>query len=567
MKRFAALISELDGTTRTKEKVAALARYFAEAEPRDAVWTLRVLSGRRQRRVVSGRQLRGWAAEYAALPPWLVEECYASVGDLAETVALLVAGGGRSFERPLHVVIEEDVLGMAGLSEPELRGRVRARWRDLGFWEAFVWHKLLTGAFRVGVGKGLVLRGLEEATGIPRTTLAHRTAGEWEPTVGSWERITGPEGEDDDLARPYPFFLAHPLEEPPAELGGPDGWQIEWKWDGIRAQVVRRDDTLAIWSRGEELVTAAFPEIEEAARALPPGTVLDGEVLAVDRHAVGRIEGAPAVRPFSDLQRRLNRKSVGRRLLAEVPAMLLAYDLLELEGRDLRGEATTERRVRLEALFAGVDGVVSGGIAVAPTAPAGTWAEAAELRARAREFGVEGLMLKRNDAEYGVGRPRGPWWKWKVEPLTLDVVMVYARAGRGRRATLHTDYTFAVRDGDDLVPIAKAYSGLDDAQIREVDRWIRAHTVERFGPVRSVEPELVFELAFDAIRRSSRHRSGIALRFPRIARWRRDKPVEEADTLERAEALLRVGPERPPRAEERVEELSLFDAPPGEEGA
>ncbi len=481
------------------------------------------------------------------------------VGDLAETIALLVADGEAAVERPLHRVIEEDVLGLAGLSDEEVRGRVRTRWSELGFWEAFVWHKLLTGAFRVGVGKGLVLRGLERATGIPRTTLAHRIAGEWEATPDDWERITGPEREEDDLARPYPFFLAHPLEDAPDELGEVDDWQVEWKWDGIRGQVVRRGDTVALWSRGEELVTRTFPEIAEAAAALPDGTVLDGEILAVDRHGASPIPDTPLVRPFSDLQRRLNRKRVGPGLLRQVPVHFLAYDLLEAGGDDLRETDTAGRRGALERLLTNADPVVGAGITLAPLLRPRDWSEAAEMRQRARALGVEGLMVKDRSAKYGVGRPRGAWWKWKVEPLTLDVVMVYARAGRGRRANLYTDYTFAVRDDDDFVPIAKAYSGLDDDEIREVDTWVRAHTIQRFGPVRSVEPELVFEVAFDGIRRSSRHKSGIALRFPRIARWRRDKPSDEADTLERAEALLRIGPDPVPRPRDRVEELSLFD--------
>jgi len=560
MKRFAQLIEELDRTTRTGEKVDALSRYFGQADPADAVWTLRVLSGRRQRRIVSGRQLRIWAAEWAGLPPWLVEESYSVVGDLAETIALLVAGDAGGVERPLHRVMEEDVLGLRGLTDEELRGRIRTRWSELGFWEAFVWHKLLTGAFRVGVGKGLVLRGLEKATGIPRTTLAHRMAGEWEATPEEWARITGPEQEEDDLARPYPFFLAHPLEQEAEALGRMGAWQVEWKWDGIRGQVVRRGELVAVWSRGEELVTSSFPEISKAAAALPDGTVLDGEILAVDRHGESPIPDTPKVRPFSDLQRRLNRKRVGPGLLRQVPVHFLAYDLLEAGGTDLRTLGTADRRRRLEALLGDAAPLVGAGITASPLLEPTDWEEAASLRERSRELGVEGLMLKEASAEYGVGRTRGPWWKWKVDPLSLDVVMVYARAGRGRRANLYTDYTFAIHDGEELVPIAKAYSGLDDGEIREVDRWIRDHTLERFGPVRAVEPDLVFELAFDGIRRSSRHKSGIALRFPRIARWRRDKPAGEADTLDRAEALLRIGPDSPPSPTARVEELSLFDA-------
>lgn len=560
MKRFAGLIEALDRTTRTGDKVAALEAYFRDAPPEDAVWTLWVLAGRKQRRVLSGAELRRWAAEFTGLPEWLVEESYAVVGDLAETLALLVGSEGEGRGAPLHRVIEEDVHGLSALPEEARRARVRERWRDLSYWEAFVWHKLLTGAFRVGVGRGLVLRGLEAATGIDRAVLAHRIAGRWEPTPETWARIVGPESDADDRARPYPFFLAHPLEDEPESLGELDAWQVEWKWDGIRGQLIRRGDTVAIWSRGEELVTATFPEVAEAAESLPDGTVLDGELVAIDPVADPPIAEAPAVLPFSELQRRLNRKSVGPKLLREVPVRFLAYDLLEEGGEDARPRSTRDRRRALDALLEAADPITRSAIEAAPVLDLSSWADAGEARARSRALGVEGLMLKAVDAEYGVGRPRGAWWKWKVEPLTLDVVMVYAQAGRGRRANLHTDYTFAVWDGDELVPIAKAYSGLDDTEIREVDRWIRRHTVERFGPVRSVEKKLVFELAFDSIRRSPRHRSGIALRFPRIARRRMDKPAAEADTLERAEALLRVVPSPPEKRGPRSEELSLFDA-------
>ena len=526
MRRFTELVVALDRTNRTTEKVAALADYFREAPPEDAVWALHLLSGRRSRRPLSGRALREWVGEAADLPAWLVEESYQAVGDLAETLALLHPPVETPDPRPLHRVMEEEIVPLGELDESEARSRVEEAWARLDGAGRFAWNKLLTGAFRLGAGKTLVLRGLAEATGLPRALLAHRTAGRWAPTPEAWARITGPEGADADVSRPYPFFLAHPLEGEIQELGPREAWLAEWKWDGIRAQLIRRRGETLLWSRGQELVSHQFPEVVEASRTLPDGVVLDGEVLAW---------GEEGVRPFNALQKRLNRKRVGPRLLERVPVVFLAYDLLEADGEDRRDWPLDRRRDRLTAI---VEKAAGGVIRLSPTVDEPTWQALERRREEARERGVEGFMLKRLDAPYGVGRVKGPWVKWKVEPLNLDAVLLYAQRGHGRRASLYSDYTFAVRDGEDWVPVAKAYSGLTDAEIREVDRWVRRNVVERFGPVRSVPPEHVFELAFDGIQPSSRHRSGIALRFPRMVRWRRDKTPDEADTLASVKALL-----------------------------
>jgi DNA ligase-1 len=391
----------------------------------------------------------------------------------------------------------------------------------------FVFGKLLTGAFRVGAARQLVYRALADVAGVPLADVAHRLIGEWTPTPAFFDWLRG-EGVTLPAAahRPYPFFLAHALDNPPATLGALADFQVEWKWDGIRAQLIVRSDGASVWSRGEDLVSAAFPELVAAARALPAGTVIDGEILAW-------ADGADAPLPFASLQQRLNRKSPGPRLQKDVPVVLLAYDLLEADGQDVRAEPLAVRRARLEALLP--EGPV---IRLSPTLDVAQWSDVDPARARAREHRAEGLMLKRLDAAYGVGRVRGPWWKWKVEPYTIDAVMVYAQAGHGRRASLFTDYTFAVwGDDGELVPFAKAYSGLSDAEIREVDGWVRSHTIERFGPVRRVEPLQVFELAFEGLQVSKRHKSGVATRFPRIARWRKDKPAREADTLATLRAL------------------------------
>ncbi|HEX7180620.1 MAG TPA: ATP-dependent DNA ligase [Thermoanaerobaculia bacterium] len=530
MRRFAALYEALDRTTSTNDKVAALASYFASAPPEDAAWAVFFLTGRRVKRLLQSRLLAGWAIEVAGVPGWLFEESYASVGDLAETIALLLDGLGDpepAAGLPLSVWVTERVLPLRGLPEEEQRARVTGWWAELGRWETFVLNKLLTGELRVGVSQTLVERALAQVAGVPAPAVAHRLMGSWEPSPSFYKSLLAPEAEEgEDVSRPYPFYLASPLDSPAEALGDRGEWLIEWKWDGIRAQLLRRRGEVHLWSRGEELITERFPEIARAAQSLlPDGTVLDGEVMAWK-------DGRPL--PFAMLQRRIGRKKLTEKVLAEAPAVFVAYDLLEDGGRDVRDLPLAERRARLERLLERGRPV----FLASPRVEEPTWEEVARVRGEARERGVEGLMLKRLESPYRTGRKKGDWWKWKIDPFSMDAVLVYAQAGHGRRANLLTDYTFAVWDGAELVPVAKAYSGLSDAEILELDGWIRRHTLQKFGPVRSVEPVQVFELAFEGIARSPRHRSGIAVRFPRIARWRTDKKPEEADTLEGLKGLL-----------------------------
>jgi DNA ligase-1 len=430
-------------------------------------------------------------------------------------------------ERPLHVWIEEHLLTLAGIDESQQRDAILASWRDLGGIERFVWNKLITGGFRLGVSQPLVIRALSRASGIGEGVIAHRLSGAWQPRAESWTTLIAAQTSDADISRPYPFYLAYALDEELEALGEANAWQIEWKWDGIRAQLVRRDGRSYLWSRGEELVTDRFPEIAAVAAFLPNGTVLDGEIMPWK-------DGTPL--PFAQLQRRIGRKALGAKILADVPVKLVVYDLLEWGGEDVRDRSLEWRRARIEELAGGEH--VRDTLIVSPRVGIASWDDARAAWRRAREMGAEGLMLKRLDAPYGVGRRRGGWWKWKVQPYAVDAVMIYAQAGHGRRASLNTDYTFAVWDGGALVPFAKAYSGLTDAEIRELDAWIRRNTVEKFGPVRSVKPEQVFELAFEGIQPSPRHKSGVAVRFPRILRWRTDKKPEDADTLATLRALM-----------------------------
>ncbi len=481
-----------------------------------------MLIGRRPKRIVGAALLRRWLGEEAGLPDWLIEETYASVGDLAETIALLVDADPERLAQATPVALtewlERRILPLRTLNEVRQRAAIVGWWRSTPYRERFLVTKLITGSLRVGVARTLVTRALAELLGRSRVEIERGLIGEWEPGAAFWDDL-GEGSSATGLLHPYPFYLASPLDRPAAELGARAAWLAEWKWDGIRGQIVRRESQCALWSRGEELITERFPEIAAAAALLPPGTLIDGEVLAWQHRA-------PL--PFARLQKRIGRKVVTPAVLAQTPVCFLAYDLLELEGRDLREQPLRARRALLEELLRDVAPPL--GLSAALEEP--TWEALAALRAGARERGVEGVMLKAWDSPYGAGRQRGAWWKWKIDPLVFDGVLLYAAAGHGRRSNLYTDYTFAVWDEQqNLVPVAKAYSGLTDAEIRELDRWIRAHTREKFGPVRSVEPTLVFELAYEGIALSSRHKSGVAVRFPRILRWRRDKPAAEADSL------------------------------------
>jgi DNA ligase-1 len=526
LKRFAQLYAAIDATTATNAKTDALVDYFASAPPEDAAWAAWFLTGHRPRQAVKTRNLHAWAAEAAGIPLWLFEESYDAVGDLAETIALVLPDPGASDDTPLHTWIEERLLPLRELGEAEQRARLTGYWASLDGTERFVLNKLITGAFRVGVSQLLVVRAIARRFELDPKVVAHRLAGEWSPAPETWRRIVDRAETQAHAAHPYPFFLAHPLEGDPARLGERAEWLAEWKWDGIRAQLLRRREATALWSRGDEPIAGQFPEIMADAQKLPE-CVLDGEILAWKD---GR------VMPFAALQKRLGRKNPGPKVMADSPVVFLAFDLLEADGEDWRPRPLAERRARLADLLLSIPGGSRFEVSSQVRAP--TWETLAAARAQSRAMGTEGLMLKRIASPYGVGRTRGDWWKWKVEPYTLDAVLVYAQKGSGKRASLYTDYTFAIWKAGELVPFAKAYSGLTDEEIREVDAFIRRNTLERFGPVRTVKPELVFELGFEGLQLSKRHKSGIAVRFPRMLRMRKDKAASEANTVEDALELL-----------------------------
>ena len=562
MKQFSRLFAELDATTSTNAKVEALQRYFALAAPADAAWAVYFLSGGKPRQVVSMNSLAVLACQLARIEWWLFDECYQAVGDLAETIAHVLPQGAQTSDVGLAEWVEQRLLPLRAMKESEIAARIQSYWSELDSTGRFLLSKLVGGGFRVGVSKLLVQRALAAHSGVDAKRVAQRmmgyTDGKSLPTLERFQALIAQAqngvADVQDLGQPYPFFLAHQLDAPPelfaSMLGPVADWQVEWKYDGIRGQLVRRQGQTWVWSRGEELVTERFPEIVALAQALPDGTVLDGEIMVWK-------DGRPA--PFSLLQQRIGRKTLTKKVLADAPVTFMAYDMLEHEGHDIRALAQRERRARLQALLTGTDFQIS------PIEIDRSWLEFARRREQSRERGVEGFMLKHLSSTYGTGRQKadGLWWKWKIDPMTIDCVLIYAQAGHGRRASLYTDYTFAVwnrepRDKEEadavldaiarkepaipgalqLVAFAKAYSGLTDEEFRKIDAVIRKTTLEKFGPVRSVRPSLVFELGFEGINRSQRHKSGIAVRFPRMLRIRSDKPLHEANTLQDLEALL-----------------------------
>ncbi len=568
MKAFATLYSRLDATTSSNAKLAAMRDYFRETDPADAAWAVYFLSGGRPRQLVPTKVLRETAMKVSALPEWLFEESYQAVGDMAETISLLMPEAEHSSDDGLAVWMQDKLLPLRGLPPEELAERLPALWAQLDRLSLMVCIKLITGAFRVGVSKLLVTRALASLVDLDPKRVAQRLVGYTDlshrPSAEGYLALIADESEHEHEQRggqPYPFFLAHPLQAPVEEfdtlLSAPENWFVEWKWDGIRAQLVKRDGQIWVWSRGEELVSERFPELCKLASELPDGTVIDGEIL-VWKHAPGdpatELFEQPGrddtdtterfgVQPFALLQQRIGRKNLTAKVLQDAPVAVLAYDLLEWQGDDWRQRAHRERRQQLETV---VGRCANPRLMLSPLVSGADWQDLARQREASRALGVEGMMIKARAAQYGVGRTKdvGVWWKWKIDPYSIDAVLIYAQRGHGRRASLYTDYTFAVWDGEPgdperkLVPFAKAYSGLTDEEMRKVDAIVRKTTVEKFGPVRSVTPTLVFELGFEGIAASSRHKSGIAVRFPRMLRWRLDKPVEEADTLETLKELL-----------------------------
>ncbi|MEB2780278.1 ATP-dependent DNA ligase [Algoriphagus sp. C2-6-M1] len=530
MKQFAELIEKLDSTNKTNQKVAALAGYFAEADEQDKLWTMAILSHRRPPRPVNTTLLRVYAAELAQIPLWLFEESYHIVGDLAESIALVVPNDEHTCEKSLSEILDELVL-LKPKTDLEKKVYVQQMWMQLDYYSRFVFTKLLTGSFRIGISQKLMTKALSQVTLVPEDELAYRLMGNWSADDSTFEELIFGRNEQAYVSKPYPFYLAYALENEVNELGNVSDWIAEHKWDGIRGQVIFRKKEIFIWSRGEELVTEKYPEIAGLANFLPEGTVIDGEILPFINSQIGL---------FNDLQTRIGRKNVSNAILTKVPVIFKSYDILEFNGQDIRNLSYQERRVFLETLVYNANHPV---LQISDQISFNSWEEVIAERELSREKRSEGLMLKNKSASYQVGRKKGDWWKWKIDPLTIDAVLTYAMRGHGRRTNLFTDYTFGLWQLDEngkkeLVTFAKAYSGLTDKEFAQVDSIIKRTTLERFGPVRSVEPTLVFELAFEGIAFSNRHKSGVAVRFPRILRWRQDKKIADANTLDDLKALI-----------------------------
>jgi DNA ligase-1 len=521
MKAFSELYTAIDETTKTNAKVDALVHYFATADEKDAIWCVAMLSGRRPKRTIKSSELKYWCMELAGVPEWLFEESYHVVGDLSEAITLILPPATSH----KHLLLNETIHLLKELehvNDDQKKEFIQQTWQQLTTPERFIFNKLITGSFRIGVSQQLVIKALAKQYRLDEKSVSHRLTGNWNPETTTLKELLFSDNANDDHSKPYPFYLAYQLEQEPETLGDISDWQVERKYDGIRGQIIVRDKQLFVWSRGEELITEKFPEFNALIELLPDGTVLDGEILPVK-------EGQPL--PFHVMQTRIGRKNVTRKSLQDAPLVMMCYDLLELEGNDLRAHTMQQRREKLELLLTRISAVSATiPLMLSPVLSCSTWEQMKAERIRSRDFLCEGLMLKHKQSVYESGRRRGNWWKWKVDALTVDGVLIYAQRGHGRRANLYTDYTFAIWDGEELVPFTKAYSGLTDKELLQVDAWIKKNTIDKFGPVRSVIAEQVFEIAFEGIQPSPRHKSGIALRFPRIARWRTDKSAKEANT-------------------------------------
>ncbi|MGC4036970.1 MAG: ATP-dependent DNA ligase [Chitinophagaceae bacterium] len=526
MKAFAELIVKLGTSTKTNEKLEALEHYFKNAQDADKVWLIALFSGRRPKRIISSSFLQLWCMEIANLPAWLFEECYHTVGDLGETIALLLPPPNiQSTHSSLSAIIDK-LIELEKSDEAQKKEFITNTWMQFEKDERFVFNKLLTGNFRIGVSQKTIVNALGKTVNLEPSIIAHRISGNWNPSSTLFNELLGEQSQSIDYSKPYPFFLAYALSDEPGSLGNENEWQAEWKWDGIRGQLIKRNGEIFVWSRGEELMTEKFPEYATLKELLPEGLVLDGEIIP-------SVDNKPL--PFALLQTRIGRKNITKKNLQEAPIAFFAYDLLEYEGNDFREQPLSVRRQLLEKIVQEINHPV---LIISPVITFSSWEQLSHIRESSRDMGAEGIMLKRKSSAYQVGRKVGDWWKWKIDPLVIDAVMIYAQKGHGRRSNLYTDYTFAVKDGDKLVSFAKAYSGLTDKEFNEVDAFVKRNSIEKFGPVRTVKPELVFEIAFEGIAASNRHKSGVALRFPRINRWRKDKKPEEIDTLENLKKML-----------------------------
>lgn len=527
MQNFVQLFQRLEQSTEADDKVEALIKYFQLAEAKDKLWAIALLlAEQRPKRSVTAPRLSHWAREYAQIPDWLFDASYQVVHSLNETSTLVLPKPKARLQKSLSYWIDY-ILQLANLESAQRQVQIQEAWAGLPTNECYIFNLLVTGCFRVQVSRKLMAMALAKITGQEEAVLAHRLMGDWTPDSITFEALVLAGQAVADPSKPYPFFLAHGLNDEPENLGDESEWLVEYLWAGLRGQIVVRNREMFVWSRAEELLSDKFPELQIFKANIPDGTVIEGEILPFK-------DGQ--VLPFQALETRIGRKNLSKSVLQQAPVVFRAYDLLEWQGVDWRERPLMERRAQLEALVQEYqnDGVLQLSTAI----PFESWSDLEAERIRSRELGSTGLMLKRKNSPYSAGRQGGNWWKWKVTPYTVNAVLIYAQSGNGDSANVYTDFTFAVWDDQQLVPFTKVYEGLTAAEYLEINTWIRQNTLERFGPVRRVKPELVFELAFEGIQLSSRHKSGVVLRLPRIQRWHKDKSIEGAGRLENLKQLM-----------------------------
>jgi len=524
MRAFVNLVQNLDATTSSNNKISYLKNYFeSDIDIKDKLWALALFMGKKPPRSVNTSLLRIWCAEVRGIPLWLFEQNYHIVGDLAETIALMVADTTQISKKPLYSWVEE-IFALKNQSESDKEKYVKQAWRTCDVDEIWIFNKIITGGFRIGVSKNLVITALSQVYDVEKAQMAHVLSGQWTPQTTTWERLLDFNNTNSDISKPYPYFLAYPIKTDELTQISSLEWVAEYKWDGIRGQLIYRKNESFLWSRGEELITEKFPELRIT--DVNTSFVIDGEILAWKNEKP---------MSFNELQPRISRKSVSKKMLSDIPIYFKAYDLLEINNEDVRSLPFQYRRIQLEKIFQEIQ---HPRILLSPLLIFNDTEELTTLRKNAPQIGAEGLMIKRWQGVYHTGRKNEDMYKWKCDPYLIDAVLLYAQRGHGRRANLYSDFTFAVWDGDKLTPFAKAYSGLTDQEMKEITQFVKKNTIETFGPVASVKPELVFELAFEGIALSSRHKSGIAVRFPRINRWRHDKKTQEANSLEDIKSLL-----------------------------
>jgi len=541
LNNFSELFLNLDSSNSTNNKIEVLKNYFLSNDPIDNSWAIYLLTGKSNKRFISGRYLKNLFSELYEYPVWLIDTCYLKVGDSAEVITLLLKNKSTSRKKvllniSLNELLSKTIPDLSKLNDEEKNFKIKNMWETLPEDNHLIFNKILTGTFRVGVSIGLITKSISKLINIDEEIISHRLMGNFEPSIDSYEFLINKNINLQELnSKPFPFLLANTIEDKIFKHSIND-FQFEWKYDGIRMQLIKRSGNVSLWTRGQELVNDSFPELVDKMSHIKDDFVLDGELLVWNFKEQIAFD-------FSLLQKRINRKSPTRSIQIKYPIIFIAYDLLEINGRDIREIKLENRRIELEKYFSKwhnkTENNISAIFKICNLIFPKDWPDALNYKEKSRENNTEGLIIKKKTSIYSSGRKRGIWWKYKVDPMQLDAVLIYAKGGSGRRAGLYTDYSFALWKDKELIKFASAYSGLTNIEIKELDKWIRKNTIEKFGPVRSLKPEMVFEISFEKIQISKRHKSGIAVRFPRITKWRKDKKINDADSLENAYELMR----------------------------